>query len=226
MTQPRGISGRVTGRSDPTPGCCGCGWRSARPARWHLAAGPVPADQGHRAAADGGAARGADHDGLGAFGERAGSASTTHHDGAAAAAHRAGHHRGRAGVAAPGDRRRLVRGGGLHRGLRAPVRPTRNGAGHGHLHVVLLLAVSAGEVRRAAVADRRRQSWARSAASCGAPSSCPTGRKAFCARAFGHCGRGWRSSSTPPRTPCESATPTSGDSADCESGPAGSTRPR
>ena len=54
----------------------------------------------------------------------------------------------------PVDRRRPVRRGGVPRGLRAPVRSARNGAGHGHLHVVLLLAVPAGQIRRAAVADR------------------------------------------------------------------------
>jgi uncharacterized membrane protein YccC len=43
---------------------------------------------------------------------------------------------------------------------------------------------------------------------------------------FGHCGRGWRSSSTPRPTPCGPASSTSGDGAGCGSGPAGSTRPR
>ena len=55
---------------------------------------------------------------------------------------------------------------------------------------------------------------------------CPTDRKAFCGRTFGRFARGWRSSSTPPPTPCGSATPTSGDSVGCASGHAGSTKRR
>ena len=119
----------------------------------------VPADQGHRAAADGRAAGRADHDDLGAIGERARSASTQNQHGAAAGARRAGHHRCRGSGAAPGGRGCRVRAGGVRRGLRAPVRPARNRAGDGHLHGLLLHAVSAGQVLRAAVADRRHSGW-------------------------------------------------------------------
>ena len=64
------------------------------------------------------------------------------------------------------------------------------------------------------------------AASCGASTCCLIDREAYCEKAFGRCGRGWRSSWIPPPKPCGPASSMIGAGAGCGSGPAGSTRPR